>query len=193
MADDLRFQDGDALIIVDVQNDFCPGGALAVPEGDRVVPVLNRLARVAPLVVATRDWHPTDHHSFDRHGGSWPVHCVAGSPGADYHPDLDLQAIDVHVHKGIAAEDPGYDGFTGEPDLAEVLRAHGVRRVFVGGLATDYCVLNTVLGARRAGFEVVAVTDAMRGVEVQPGDVDRALARMREAGAMPAESEQILP
>lgn len=180
-----------ALIIVDVQNDFCPGGALAVADGDQVVPVLNRQIQVfsaaGRLVVAGRDWHPRETTHFKEFGGLWPVHCVQGTPGAEYHPDLTLTPETVHVVKGTGANEDAYSEFeghdpTGRP-LAQLLRVHGVRTLYVGGLATDYCVKHTVLDGLKAGFEVVLLADAARGVNVQLGDADRAIAEMAAAGA----------
>ncbi len=182
----------DALVLVDVQNDFCPGGALAVPNGDRVVPVLNRLLRQGGvLAVATRDWHPADHCSFTAQGGPWPVHCVAATPGAAFHPDLDLARIEhVITNKAATRDEEAYSGFQGT-DLAGFLRGRGIRRLIVGGLATDYCVKATALDARKAGFEVFLLTDAIRAVDVQPGDGDRALAEMRAAGVLPIASADL--
>lgn len=172
----------DALILVDVQNDFCPGGALPVAEGDKVVGPLNAAMRAGSwLTVATRDWHPADHCSFKLFGGSWPAHCVAGTPGAALHPGLDLSRVQVVVSKGTLREREAYSGFEGT-GLAGLLRERGIRRVFVGGLATDYCVKATALDARKAGFQVVLLDDAIRGVEVAPGDCARALDAMRGAG-----------
>ena len=152
-----------ALIAVDVQNDFCPGGALAVAEGDRVVAVLNRLMPRFETVVATQDWHPADHRSFAARGGEWPEHCVAGTPGAELHPELDQGPIDIRIRKATTSEAEAYSGFDGT-DLAAQLRARGVRRVFVGGLALDYCVDATALDAARAGFETFVIRDATRAV-----------------------------
>ncbi|RMG30329.1 MAG: nicotinamidase [Gammaproteobacteria bacterium] len=177
---------GDALILVDVQNDFLPGGRLAVPDGDAVIPPLNawiRRFRARGLpVFATRDWHPPDHCSFREQGGPWPPHCVAGTPGADFAPGLELPPEVVVISKATTPEKDAYSGFEGT-DLAERLQERSVRRVFVGGLATDYCVLNTVLDALKAGFEAWVIKDAVRAVDVQPGDGERALERMRQAGA----------
>ncbi len=174
-----------ALIVVDYQNDFNPpDGALAVPEGDTIAERINALARSGDydLVVATRDWHPPDHGSFTEQGGIWPVHCVQGSAGAELHPALDRDALDVVVDKG---QDPGTDGYSGFDGtrLAELLREHGVDHVTVVGLATDYCVKNTALEALQEGFTVIVDTTAVRGVDVRPGDSERALAEMRAAGA----------
>ena len=173
-----------ALIIVDFQNDFCPGGALAVPEGDAIAERLNDLAGSGEydLVVATRDWHPPDHGSFAEHGGPWPVHCVAGTPGAELHAALDRAPIDVVVDKGQDRGTEGYSGFEGT-DLAALLHERGVSEVTVVGLATDYCVKNTALDALREGFNVTVDSTATRGVEVQPGDSERALEEVRAAGA----------
>ena len=181
----------DALVLVDVQNDFCPGGALPVPDGDRVLPVLNTLLRQGGvLAVATRDWHPPDHCSFRAQGGPWPVHCVAGTPGADFHPGLDRGRIAHVVSKATTQAQEAYSGFQGT-DLADVLRQRGIRAVFIGGLATDYCVKATALGARKAGLDVFLITDAIRAVNVRPGDGDRAIAEMRAAGVIPLTSADI--
>jgi nicotinamidase/pyrazinamidase len=171
----------EALIVVDVQNDFTPGGALAVAEGDRVIEPLHRLADDVDVVVATRDWHPADHGSFRDQGGVWPVHCVAGTEGAELHPALDRDRIDEVVDKGQDPATEGYSGFEGT-DLERRLRERGVDRVHVGGLALDYCVKNTALDARRAGFDVVVHLDATRAVDVEPGDAERAVEELRAAG-----------
>jgi len=176
----------DALLIVDVQNDFCPGGALAVDDGDAVATSLNELAARFHLVVATRDWHPADHVSFS----IWPSHCVAGTPGAELHPSLDRGQIDVVIDKGQRQGSPGYSAFEGTA-LAELLREHGVDRLYVGGLATDYCVRASVLDALAEGFEVTVIEDAIRGVNLEPGDSERALAEMKAAGARLARSADV--
>jgi nicotinamidase/pyrazinamidase len=170
-----------ALIVVDVQNDFCPGGALAVPDGDAVVEPINRMAREAPFVVATRDWHPVEHGSFSSQGGPWPTHCVRGTAGAELHPDIDRSQIDAIVDKGQVSDREGYSGFEGT-ELERLLRDRGVDRVDVAGLALDYCVRATALDARRAGFDVTVHRGATRAVEVQPGDGERAVRELREAG-----------
>jgi nicotinamidase/pyrazinamidase len=169
-----------ALIVVDVQNDFCPGGALAVPDGNRVIASVNRLAADAPLIVATRDWHPPDHGSFVEQGGVWPVHCVRDTPGAQLHPDLRVR-LDAIVDKGQARASDGYSAFE-NPRLEQLLRARGVDTVHVVGLALDYCVKATALDARKAGFEVIVDRDATRAVDVNPGDGERAVAELRAAG-----------
>lgn len=184
-------EDGAALLIVDVQNDFCPGGALAVPDGDAVVPVMNRLAaRAGALgqpVYASRDWHPADSLHFAPQGGPWPVHCVAGTDGARLHPDLLLPGSAMIVSKGTTRDAHGYSAFegtlAGRGSLEDDLRARGVTRVIVGGLATDYCVRASVLDARRLGFDVTVVKDGVRGVNLRAGDDERACDEMRAAGA----------
>jgi nicotinamidase/pyrazinamidase len=174
-----------ALIVVDVQNDFCPGGSLAVERGDEVVAPLNRLieeflARGEP-VYKSRDWHTATTKHFEAYGGTWPVHCVQGTRGAEFHPDLTEDPRVRVVSKGEGDED-NYSAFDGTT-LAEDLRRERVEEVWVGGLATDYCVKNTVLDAMRAGFKVRALRDAMRAVNLQPGDDTRAVEEMRAAGA----------
>ena len=185
-------QEGRALIVVDVQNDFCPGGSLAVERGDEVVEPLNRLIKEfleqGLPVYKSRDWHPPTTKHFADYGGTWPVHCVQGTAGAEFHKDLlDDPRVRV-VSKGLGDED-NYSAFDGT-DLAAQLREAGVREVWVGGLATDYCVKNTVLDALRQGFRVRAVSDAMRAVNLRPGDDERALEEMRAAGAEVVVSSQ---
>jgi nicotinamidase/pyrazinamidase len=191
--------DSPALLIVDVQNDFCPGGALPVAEGDRVVPVLRRLGgRFAALglpVYASRDWHPPDSRHFAVHGGAWPVHCVQGTGGARLREDLELPPTAAVVTKGQGPQDEGYSAMAGDVagrgSLADDLRARGVDHLYVGGLATDYCVRHSVLDALRQGFAVTVLTDAVRAVDVAPGDSDRALDEMRRAGATLASSSAV--
>ncbi|HMF56971.1 MAG TPA: nicotinamidase [Pyrinomonadaceae bacterium] len=173
-----------ALIVVDVQNDFCPGGALAVPQGDEVVAPLNRLIKEflerGDVVVKSRDWHPRKTKHFAEFGGTWPVHCVQDTLGAEFHKNLlDDPRIQI-VSKGLGDED-NYSAFDGT-ELAKFLRERGVEEVWVGGLATDYCVKNTALDARREGFRVKLIEEASRGVEITPGDSLRAIEEMREAG-----------
>ena len=174
-----------ALLIIDVQNDFCPGGALGVERGDEVVAPLNRLAREflerGDVVVKTRDWHPEVTKHFATYGGTWPVHCVQGTRGAEFHSDLVDDPRMIVISKGLGDED-SYSAFD-STGLAELLRKRGVEEVWVGGLATDYCVKNTVLDAVREGFRVKVIADAVRAVNLQPGDDERALAEMREQGA----------
>ena len=169
-----------ALIAVDVQRDFLPGGSLAVRDGDAVVGPLLRLAGDADVVVATRDFHPAGHVSFAERGGPWPAHCVAGTPGALLHPDVDRVAQLV-VSKGMNPEVDAYSGFDGT-GLDAILRSLGVEEVVIGGLATDYCVRATALAARAAGFPTTVVGAAVRAVEVETGDGERALDEIRAAG-----------
>jgi nicotinamidase/pyrazinamidase len=171
----------DGLIVVDVQNDFCAGGALAVPDGDAVVEPVNRLMAQADFVVATRDWHPADHGSFAARGGRWPEHCVQETHGAQLHAGLDAVRIDVVIDKGRDADLEGYSGFEAT-ELERLLRDRGVDTVHVAGLALDYCVRATALDARWAGFDVVLHRDATRPVDASPGDAERALAELEAAG-----------
>ncbi|WP_224982463.1 bifunctional nicotinamidase/pyrazinamidase [Geomonas agri] len=180
-----------ALLVVDVQIDFCPGGALAVPNGDQVVPLLNRYLelfnqRSAP-VFASRDWHPEQSKHFKEQGGIWPVHCVQGTAGADFHPGLRLPEGTILISKGMTNWDNGYSALQGVTEngtpLAMLLRRMELDRLYVGGLATDYCVKESVLDALKEGFTVTVLTDAIRGVEVQAGDSEHALQEMLAAGA----------
>jgi nicotinamidase/pyrazinamidase len=183
----------DALLLVDVQRDFLPGGNLGVPEGDAVVPVLNRYIALACAkdlpIFASRDWHPQNHCSFKVHGGPWPEHCVVGTPGAAFAEELQLPSDAVIIDKATRAEADAYSAFSGTT-LANRLRSRGVRRLLVGGLATDYCVLNTVRDALREGFEVILLEDAIRAVNVAPGDGERARREMLERGAVAATYEE---
>ncbi len=174
-----------ALIVVDVQNDFCPGGTLAVPNGDEVVQPLNQLIdeflKRGDPVYKSRDWHPPTTKHFASHGGTWPVHCVQNTKGAEFHPALrDDPRIHI-ISKGLGDTDC-YSAFD-ETDLAAQLKQENVDEVVVGGLATDYCVKSTVIDATKNGFKATAVVNAMRAVELQPGDGDRAIEEMRNAGA----------
>jgi nicotinamidase/pyrazinamidase len=172
-----------ALIIVDFQNDFTPGGALAVAGGDQIAERVNELAASGfDVVVATRDWHPPDHGSFAEQGGPWPVHCVAGTSGAQLHPALEQGRIDRVVDKGQDPGTEGYSGFEGT-DLERLLRERDVDEVVICGLATDYCVKNTALDALRLGLRVSVDERAVRGVDAQSGDSQRALAELSQAGA----------
>lgn len=180
----------DALVVVDVQHDFLPGGALGVPGGDRVVgpinALLDRAREAGATIVASRDRHPEGHASFADRGGPWPPHCVLGTTGAELHPDLDLSGVDV-LDKGTEVDRDAYSAFDGT-GLLERLRERGVRRVVVCGLATDYCVRATVLDALAGGLPTVVVTDAVAAVDVTPGDGERALEELRAAGASTAVS-----
>jgi nicotinamidase/pyrazinamidase len=180
-----------ALLIIDFQNDFTSGGALEVPEGDQIAGPVKRLATEFDTVVATRDWHPPDHASFETEGGPWPVHCVRGTHGAEFHPAMEEIDVDAVVDVGREREDEGYSGFE-KSDLADILRERGVDEVYVVGLATDYCVRASAIDAAREGFDVTVVEDAIRGVDVNEGDSAQAIADMREAGARIATSDEIL-
>jgi nicotinamidase/pyrazinamidase len=190
-----------ALLVIDVQRDFCPGGSLAVEEGDRVVAPLNALAARFAIagrpVVATRDWHPRRTVHFQEFGGPWPPHCVQGTPGAEFHPNLVLPTGTVVVSSGTREDEDGYSVFDARDDagrpVADLLREQGIKHLYIGGLATDYCVKASVLDARELGFEVTVLEDAVRAVNVQPGDGERALAAMREAGARATTSASIMP
>ncbi len=193
----------DVLLIVDFQNDFTPGGALPVERGDEIAGPINALAERFELVVATRDWHPPDHGSFAgvevdpaRWEGVdppaiWPVHCVQNTPGAELHPALDRSKVDIVVDKAQDPDTQGYSAFHGG-NLADVLRERGVGHIYVTGLATDYCVKNTVLDAVELGFGVTVVEDAVRGIEVEPGDIEAAKVAMRSAGAGFTSSHDLL-
>jgi nicotinamidase/pyrazinamidase len=190
----IKLREKDALIIVDLQNDFCPGGALAVPEGDKIVPVLNayieRFSNSESLIVATRDWHPENHISFAEQGGIWPKHCVQNTKGAEFHPDLKLPSDSIIVSKATEPDKEAYSGFDGT-NLDKLLKGKGVTRLFVGGLATDYCVRATVLDALRLGFCVFLLLDAIKGVNIQPEDSERAIVEMLEKGAIGIVFEEI--
>ena len=182
----LKPHTGDALLIVDVQNDFLPGGSLAVPHGDEVVTVLNRYLDIFAMqnlpVYATRDWHPEQHCSFRMQGGPWPPHCVADTQGAQFAAALQLPPVAVIISKATTVEQDAYSGFQGT-NLDQQLRAANIRRLFIGGLATDYCVLNTVRDALRLGYQVLLLGDAIRAVDVQRGDGLRAEQEMTMLGA----------
>jgi nicotinamidase/pyrazinamidase len=180
-----------ALVVVDVQRDFCPGGALAAPGGARIVPAINRYLAEAHAagvpVYATRDWHPEVTSHFTAYGGEWPVHCVQGTAGAEFHPDLALPSDAIVVSKGDDPGRPGYSAFEGRtPDgttFHDDVRRRGIDRLYVAGIATDYCVKQTVLDARAAGLRVTVLTDAITGIDASAGDVERAVSDMKAAGA----------
>lgn len=180
-----------ALLIVDVQNDFCPGGTLAVPEGDKVVPIMNEYIRrfqAAGLpIFASRDWHPLETRHFATGGGIWPPHCVQDTPGGAFHPGLDLPSDTIIVTKGADPEDDAYSVFEGKVPsgelFAELVSTAGIEHLYIGGLATDYCVSATTLDAIERGIKVTVLEDGCRGVEVNPGDTQRALEEMKARGA----------
>jgi len=184
-----------ALLVVDVQVDFCPGGSLAVKNGSDVVPRLNRVIKAFERrslpIFFTRDWHPADHISFRRRGGIWPPHCVQGTPGAEFHPGLRIPAAAVVISKGNSRNAEAYSGFRGT-DLEERLKILGIDEIFLGGLTTDYCVRETALDARDAGFSVIFMEDCIRAVDARPRDGDRAIADMRKAGAKPVSSSEVV-
>jgi nicotinamidase/pyrazinamidase len=179
-----------ALVIVDVQNDFCPGGALGVQDGDRIVPVLNKyieqFAQAGMPIFFTRDWHPPRTTHFSTDGGSWPPHCIQGSKGAEFHPDLQLGSYTAVLSKGMAVDEDSYSAFEAVDSrglsLGEVLRQSGINRIYVGGLATDYCVKQTAVDGLAQGFQVVLLHDAVAGVNLQPEDSDQAVEAMVKAG-----------
>ncbi len=191
----LGLDKGMALIVVDVQNDFIPGGALPVPKGNKVVAVLNEYIREfitngAPIFY-TRDWHPRNHISFKERGGIWPPHCIENTKGARFHPNLIVPERARIISKATGPDEEAYSGFQGT-ELASELRKLRVRRVLVGGLATDYCVKNTALDALKAGFKTYVLTDACRGVEVNPGDSKRAIQEMLAKGAEKLDLTQLV-
>jgi nicotinamidase/pyrazinamidase len=189
-----------ALLVVDVQNDFCPGGALAVSRGNTVVPALNRMiewtAKRGGVVYASRDWHAPKASHFKDFGGVWPVHCVQETPGARFHPGLRLPADATVVTKGDRPDSDGYSAFEGHTptgeSFADDLKEKGIGHLHVGGLATDYCVRHSVLDALESGFDVTLLTDAVKGVDVEPGDSAKALEEMRRAGAKFATTEEVV-
>ena len=186
--DKLSLRRGDALVIVDLQKDFLPGGSLAVPHGEEVVPVLNRILALIQSnglpVYATRDWHPAGHCSFKKQGGPWPPHCVIATQGAQFADDLRLPPSAVILSKGTRLDEDAYSGFQGT-DLDQTLRKQGIDRLLIGGLATDYCVLNTVRDALKHGYKVLLLQDAVRAVNVHPDDGKKAEEEMTRLGAVP--------
>jgi nicotinamidase/pyrazinamidase len=184
----LHLKPGDALVAVDVQNDFFSGGSLTVPNAEEILPVMNRYIEIFQSkglsVYATRDWHPEGHCSFTALGGPWPVHCVAGSKGAQFHPNLHFPDSTVVISTATEPDKEAYSGFEGT-DMNERLKAEGIRRLLIGGLATDYCVFNTVKDALKYGYEVFLLTDAIRAVNVSPEDGQNAIDEMTRMGAVP--------
>ena len=190
-----KITEKDALVIVDVQRDFCPGGSLPVPEGDTVVRVINDYTRIfkkaGSQIYATRDWHPPNHMSFKEYGGPWSPHCIRGSEGAEFHSDLRLPEGTRVISKATDPSKEAYSGFDGT-DLGEDLKKNGIKRVFVGGLATDFCVRSTVLDALKLGFETILLSDATLGVNVKPDDSEIAINEMIGNGAATATLSDIL-
>ena len=187
----MHIEPNDALLVVDVQNDFLPGGSLAVAQGRRILAPINRLMPRFPFVAATRDWHPPEHRFFSRHGGPWPDHCLQRTRGAEFDAELEREHVDAIVSKGVDPQTDGYSGFAGT-GLEDDLRGRGIRRVFVCGLATDYCVKATALDAKRHGFETFVIGDAIAAVNLEPGDEERALGELRAAGIPVIESDELL-
>ncbi len=182
----------DALLITDIQKDFLPGGALPIEGGDEIIPVLNayakRFADAKARIFASRDWHPTNHVSFKAQGGPWPPHCIQDTNGAMFSPDLKLPSIAAVISKATNPEHESYSVFDGT-SFEHELKMCGTKRLFVGGLATDYCVVNTVLDARRLGYETVVLMDATLGINAEPGDLNKAIEAMVKAGAQQATNE----
>jgi nicotinamidase/pyrazinamidase len=176
-----------ALIIVDVQNDFCPGGMLPVPRGDEVIPILNKYIEIFNSkklpIYATRDWHPENHISFKTRGGPWPPHCIQNTWGAQFHPNLNIPPQTIIISKATEPDREAYSGFEGT-NLKDSLESRGVKRVFIGGLATDYCVKETVMDALKIGFETVLLEDASRGIDINIGDSEKAVNDMVLSGAI---------
>lgn len=188
-----------ALLVVDVQNDFCPGGALAVSEGDRIIPGVNRMielfVRRGLPVLATRDWHPAVTKHFKEYGGAWPPHCIQGTKGARFHAKLGLPRGAIILSKGMDPEQDSYSGFQAQNpagrDLESVIRDLGIDEIFLCGLATDYCVRATALDATRRGIRVRVLEDAIKGVDVKPRDSEAAVQEMRAAGVPFVESRGV--
>ena len=190
------FEEGDGLLLVDPQNDFCPGGSLSVAQGDEVMPVLSAWAAAADAaripILVSRDWHPPRTTHFKEFGGVWPPHCVMGTLGAEFHPDLRLPPTATVVSKGMGEHEDAYSAFQARDDsgtlLVALLARDNVRHLYIGGLATDYCVRSSALDGLTNGFRVTLIRDGMRAVNLQPTDGDQALAEMRAAGAEDYES-----
>lgn len=191
-----KFKDS-ALILVDIQNDFCPGGALGVRGGDEIISVVNQLVTAFPLVIASKDWHPANHISFKAQGGPWDPHCVQHTHGAAFHPDLDQSKIHLIFHKAISQDRDAYSAFEGVDQngrsLDAALKALGVKIIYIAGLATDYCVKATALDGLKNGYEVVVIKDAIRGVEVNEGDSEKAIHEIAVQGAKILNSPAVLP
>jgi nicotinamidase/pyrazinamidase len=193
-SNDIILKAGDALVAVDIQNDFFAQGSLPVPQAEEVVPIINRYielfhAKALPIFT-TRDWHPPKHSSFKEQGGPWPVHCVAGTKGAEFHKDFKLPSSGVIISAATTVAKDAYSGFEGT-GLDEQMKSLGIGRLFIGGLATDYCVLNTVKDAIKHGYAVFLLEDATRAVNVKPGDGENAVEEMVRLGAVPIEFDNI--
>lgn len=186
----MKISEPDGLLIVDLQNDFCPGGALAVPQGNEIVKGINALMPRFKLIAASQDWHPQNHCSFKSRGGPWPPHCIQNTRGAALHPELKQEQIAVRILK---AQDPNKDAYSAfqETSLAEKLKARKIVRLFVCGLATDYCVKQSALDAVQNGFSTLVLTDLVRAVNIRLGDDQKALAQMKQAGVLLVESSEI--
>jgi len=187
-----------ALLIVDVQNDFCPGGALAVKDGDQIIPVLNKYIRIFTAtglpVFCSRDWHPQQTSHFKKYGGTWPAHCVQNTPGAEFHPDLKIPENTVILSKGMDEKLEGYSAFQAQDNSGRmfdaILKLTEIKVLFVGGLATDYCVKSSALDALEHGYQVNILTDAIKGVDLDPQDSQKALDAMRTKGSRFIDLEQ---
>ncbi|MHB0976758.1 MAG: nicotinamidase [Candidatus Aquicultorales bacterium] len=187
----IEVNDSDVLFVTDMQNDFMPGGLLAVEDGDRIIPTINGLVPRFSLVVASQDWHPINHVSFKERGGPWPPHCVQKTEGAQLHPSLNQSRIALIVRKAYDPDIEQYSVFDAVSRLADMLKARGVKRIFVTGVATDYCVRYSSLGALEGGLEVVVLTDAVKGIDVEPGDSEDALKEVEERGGVLAVSTDL--
>jgi len=189
-----------ALLIVDVQNDFCPGGKLAVPQGDKIVPVLNKYIKIFSQkklpIFFSRDWHPQKTSHFKKFGGIWPVHCVQNTKGAEFHPKLKIPKEAIIISKGMDPQKDSYSAFDGEDRygqaLHNILMILGIKELYIGGLATDYCVKATVLEALKRGFKVKLLLDAIKGVDIKPKDSFEAIEEMKQKGAVLVNFEMIL-
>lgn len=178
-----------ALLIVDLQNDFCPKGALPAPHGDRVVPVINKMLDKFDYVLASKDWHPVNSIHFE----TWPVHCVRDTPGAEFHPDLDVSKLDMVFLKGTDNNDDGYSAFEAtNKNLVEYLRQKRISELYVAGLTTEYCVKQTVLDALGHGFKTFLIEDAIQGISKKEDDVPKAIAEMKKAGASIVNADDIV-
>ncbi|MFQ5952082.1 MAG: bifunctional nicotinamidase/pyrazinamidase [Candidatus Omnitrophota bacterium] len=189
-----------ALLVVDIQNDFCPGGTLAVPEGDKVIPVLNKYIRLFSRksfpVFASRDWHPKQTKHFKKHGGVWPVHCVQNTKGAAFHPKLKLPKSAIMLYKGMDPQKDSYSCFqaydSNNTRFTKILKDMGIKEFYIGGLATDYCVKWTTKDALRRGFKVKVLTDAVKGVDLRRGDSEKAIKQIVKRGAKKVTYQKVL-